>query len=192
MSVAPWRSALENALNFSHSLPESRYFQLATVTPEGNPANRTVVFRGFCQDSDNLQVVTDARSEKVFHLQQTPKAEICWYFSQSREQFRLSGHISLITAEMSQFSTVRNQVWEQLSYQTRLQFFWPYPKRKRSKPETAFNSPPPAMETPPETFVVIIFSPYQVDHLQLKGNPQNRYLYWLEESGNWEWIEVNP
>jgi len=192
MSVTPWRSALENALSLNDSLPEARYFQLATVTSQGKPTNRTVVFRGFGDGSDHLQVVTDARSEKVTHIQNNPYGEICWYFPQSREQFRLSCDISLITAETSQFSSLRNQLWEQLSEKTRLQFFWPSPKCKRTEPETAFRSPPFSIEQPPETFVIVVLWPYQVDHLQLKGNPQNRYLYSLDERGNWCFQKVNP
>ncbi|MEO1006929.1 MAG: pyridoxamine 5'-phosphate oxidase, partial [Cyanobacteria bacterium J06638_38] len=44
--LAPWRSLLSGAIHRNRSQPHSRYFQLATVTPEGYPANRTVVFRG--------------------------------------------------------------------------------------------------------------------------------------------------
>jgi len=39
MSVTPWRYALENALRLNDSLPEARYFQLATVTSQGKPTN---------------------------------------------------------------------------------------------------------------------------------------------------------
>lgn len=192
MSVTPWRSALENALQLNDSLPEARYFQLATVTSQGKPTNRTVVFRGFGDGSDHLKVVTDARSEKITHIQQNPYGENCWYFPQSREQFRLSCNISLITAETSQLNSLRNRLWEQLSNKTRLQFFWPSPKNKRTEPETAFNSLPRLIEQLPKTFVIVNLEPYQVDYLQLKGNPQNRYLYWLDDKGNWAFQEVNP
>jgi pyridoxamine 5'-phosphate oxidase len=47
MTLAPWRSPLSRALYRNRNLPYCRYLQLATVRPNGQPANRTVVFRGF-------------------------------------------------------------------------------------------------------------------------------------------------
>ncbi len=186
MALAPWRSAIARSLHLNRSLPESRYFQLATITPQGFPTNRTVVFRGFQDNTNNLQIITDARSDKVSHLQQHPQAEICWYFTKSREQFRFQGEISLITANTA--SQVRQTIWEQISENARLQFIWPHPKAPRTA--NAFPENPPS--TIPDTFVVLLFSPQEVDYLSLKGNPQNRYLYTLDNAGNWSMSEVNP
>lgn len=45
-AAAPqWREMLQRSLKKNKSLPYSRYVQLATVRPDGRPANRTVVFR---------------------------------------------------------------------------------------------------------------------------------------------------
>jgi len=99
MSLPSWQSRLTRALHSNRSRRESRYFQLATVTPEGQPANRTLVFRGFRDNTNELQMVTDARSEKIRDLEQQPQGEICWYFTKSREQFRFQGEISLLTAD---------------------------------------------------------------------------------------------
>ena len=41
--------------------PRPPLLQVATVTPSGRPANRTVVFRGFLAGTDALTFVTDAR-----------------------------------------------------------------------------------------------------------------------------------
>jgi len=46
---APWRVIIERALQINRNERHSRYFQLATIRPQGTPANRTVVFRGFSQ-----------------------------------------------------------------------------------------------------------------------------------------------
>jgi len=96
MSIAPWRSPLARALHRNRAATESRYLQLATVTPEGHPANRTVVFRGFYGDTDQIKIITDNRTEKIPHLQHHPWAELCWYFSKTREQFRIFGKIWII------------------------------------------------------------------------------------------------
>nr|WP_265264241.1 pyridoxamine 5'-phosphate oxidase family protein [Spirulina subsalsa] len=90
-ALAPWRSPLSHALHRNRSQPFSRYLQLATITPDGYPANRTVVFRGFTPQGNALKIITDSRSEKFQQLHHSPWGEICWYFSQTREQFRLFG-----------------------------------------------------------------------------------------------------
>ena len=78
--LAPWRSALSSAIHRNRS-QSSRYFQLATVTAEGYPANRTVVFRGFLDDRQNrLKIITDSRSAKIQDIEHQAVAEICWYF----------------------------------------------------------------------------------------------------------------
>lgn len=46
MSTAPqWKQMIQRSLGKNRSLAYSRYVQLATVRPDGRPANRTVVFR---------------------------------------------------------------------------------------------------------------------------------------------------
>ena len=189
MSLAPWRSAIARSLHINRSHPDSRFFQLATIAPDGYPANRTVVFRGFRDDSNDLQIISDSRSEKNEHLRQYPQAEICWYFTKSREQFRFRGIITVIDAQNTALASVRETVWEQISDSSRLLFVWPHPKAERT--EKNFPETPPS-DTIPETFTVLLFSPEQVDHLTLKGDPQNRYLYVLEDEKNWSVREVNP
>jgi len=63
--ACPWRAVLLKSLKKNGSVPSAKYVQLATISPAGRPANRTVVFRGFLGDSEELTFVTDARSRKV-------------------------------------------------------------------------------------------------------------------------------
>lgn len=186
---APWRSAIARSLHINRSHPDSRFFQLATIATDHYPANRTVVFRGFRQDSNDLQIISDARSQKNAHLQAHPQAEICWYFTKSREQFRFRGRITVIDHKNTGLAMLRQSVWEQISDSARSLFFWPDPKAERSKDD--FPETPP-VDTIPETFTVLLFSPEQVDYLTLKGDPQNRYLYVLDAEENWLVREVNP
>jgi hypothetical protein len=44
-TMPQWRVMLQRSLKKNKSLASSRYVQLATVRPDGRPANRTVVFR---------------------------------------------------------------------------------------------------------------------------------------------------
>lgn len=65
MLPAPWRALVLKAAKKNGSVPSAKYVQLATVKPSGRPSNRTIVFRGFLGDGDELTFVTDARSTKA-------------------------------------------------------------------------------------------------------------------------------
>jgi pyridoxamine 5'-phosphate oxidase len=193
LSIAPWRPALAKALHQHRNLPESRYFQLATIHADGKPANRTVVFRGFLENSNQLKIVTDARSEKIEQIEHLAWGEVCWYFTKTREQFRLSGKLTLVQATHREMELVkaRQMAWQQLSEAGRLQFAWPHPKQNKAEAQ-AFTPAPPDSQQPLANFCLLLIDPVQVDHLELRGNPQNRTIYCLEASQNWSIKAVNP
>jgi len=187
--LAPWRGPLARALHRNRSRPYSRYAQLATVTPDGKPANRTVVFRGFSPDTNALMFITDRRSDKLVHLAHCPYGELCWYFTQSREQFRLGGPLHRVdSAAPAPVQGVRQQVWQQLSAKGRSQFGWPQPRGPR---QPSFEVQPVDDTHPPDTFVLLLLLPQQVDHLELRGDPQSRCIY-HQTAGEWQQQEVNP
>ncbi|MEB3267226.1 MAG: Npun_F5749 family FMN-dependent PPOX-type flavoprotein [Leptolyngbya sp.] len=189
MALAPWRSPLARALHRNRSRPDSRYLQLATLRADGRPANRTVVFRGFREEGDDLLFITDARSDKVPPLASQPDAEACWYFPTSREQFRLSGTVVLITAQEPEpaLQAERQRLWQAQSERSRQSFTWPTPGQPRQ--ETGFDRPLPA--DPPAAFAVLILTPTWVDHLELRGHPQQRYRYdWTGD--RWTMQAINP
>jgi len=191
-SLAPWRSPLARALHRNRSLVYARYVQLATVRQDGRPANRTVVFRGFWADTNQLRFVTDNRSEKVAEIARSPWAEVCWYFPNTREQFRLAGQLRLIdhTETDTELQKARQQIWQELSDAARSQFAWADPGLPRVDTAT-FEVEPPDAQTPFVNFDLLLFAPYRVDHLELRGNPQNRFIYSFVEN-NWSQTEVNP
>eukprot|EP00958_Prasinococcus_capsulatus_P003930 scaffold362_cov304-Prasinococcus_capsulatus_cf.AAC.1 len=126
--------------------PTAKYLQLATVRPDGTPANRTVVFRGFYRrrnpenkgellPTSTLQFITDVRSEKIeqvglrvriideavcvsacprlavsegaamhecYQIAKSDVAEACWYFLDTREQFRITGTLQVIAAAQAE------------------------------------------------------------------------------------------
>lgn len=194
MSLALWRSPLQKALHLNRSQPHSRYFQLATITPEGKPTNRTVVFRGFLENSNSLQMITDLRSEKITHLQHNNNAEICWYFTKTREQFRLSGKITVITENCSnsEFLKARQIVWKNISEAAKKQFTWPFPKQPINDNQSFEEIDINLLIEPLDNFCLLLFDPETVDHLQLKGEPQKRCLYQLDHQQNWLIQPVNP
>lgn len=191
MTLAPWRSPLAHALHRNRSLVYARYVQLATVRADGRPANRTVVFRGFRDDTNQLRFVTDNRSEKVEQLRDRPWGEVCWYFPKTREQFRMGGSILAIGADTADEAllALRQRSWQELSDAARSQFGWPYPGKKRA-PDADFEVTPSPSEPLP-CFVVLLLDPQAVDHLELRGTPQNRTRYEQLAEG-WVTQFVNP
>ena len=65
LSTKPsWLQDLEKAIKRNKRDAHNRYFQLATVDCERLPRVRTVVFRGFGDQTGALLFITDSRSEK--------------------------------------------------------------------------------------------------------------------------------
>jgi PPOX class probable FMN-dependent enzyme len=186
MNASPaWRDRLESALRGADE-PEARYVQVATVRPDGRPANRTLVFRCFLDPGDRLVFTTDARSAKAAHLNTNPWAEACWYFASAREQFRVLGRGELlIEAE----NDTRARLWSGLSEPSRQSFTWPAPGACRAEAHT-FDLP--AAAAPPAlVFALLVVHPDQVDHVDLKPHPHARTIY--RSCGQaWSIEAVNP
>ncbi len=186
-----WRIHLESSIEHHRNITYARYLQLATVTQENRPANRTVVFRGFYEDKDCLKFAIDSRSEKVSQITTQPWAEACWYFTQTREQFRFSGLLHLVRGDHADMALqqARQASWQQLSEAARLQFAWDNPGKPRAE-DANFAPPPPDPEKPLANFCLLLLEPILVDYLNLVGNPQNRYIYCRDDG--WSVKEVNP
>jgi len=154
-NLAPWRGPLARAIHRNRSRPDSRYLQLATIGPEGYPANRTVVFRGFAE-GDRPMVVSDTRSAKIGQIQAHGSAEACWYFSKTREQFRIRGDLQTITAAAQDpiLRDMRVQLWQNLSDAARQQFTWPAPGAVRQ--EQDFPTVPPDSQVPLPHFCLVL------------------------------------
>jgi pyridoxamine 5'-phosphate oxidase len=194
-SLPPWRSPVARALHRNRSSPHARYAQLATVDLDLYPHNRTMVFRGWLEPGSQMQFVTDIRSTKAINLLAgaSPLAEVCWYFPETREQFRLSGTLRLIAAEcvVTDDCKARQQAWTQMSDAGRIQFDWGTPGADRSIDPQSFNPPQPDSQQPCENFCLLLLTAIKVVHLELRGEPQNCYLYELSE-GQWHMRSINP
>ena len=192
MSLASWRSPLARALHCNRALAHARYLQLATVRVDQRPANRTLVFRGFLDGTDQLQFVTDARNEKAEQIDRLPWGEACWYFPETREQFRLAGTLLLVRDQHPDavLQQARQAAWQSLSDAARTQFAWAHPGKPRSGQEE-FNVAAPETTTPLPPFCLLLLDPHQVDHLELRGDPQNRWLH-QRDNAVWTVHPINP
>lgn len=185
---------MSKAIHRNRSQPHVRYFQLATVNSEGYPANRTVVFRGFLDDEQNsLKIVTDVRSAKIQDIEYQAYAEVCWYFTKTREQFRIRGNLRLVDVqEVDQnLQLARINTWQNLSEVARSQFAWADPGKPLEE-ETAFDPSLPCLDNPLDNFCLLLLIPKKIDYLQLKGSPHQRCLYTLESDLTWSIQSLNP
>ena len=190
-----WRSHLARSLHQHRNQPEARFLQLATIDLDQRPRNRTVVFRGFLENSDRFQdclkIITDSRSQKIEQIAVNPWAEVSWYFTKTRSQFRILGKLILIDSEFSdlELQTARSAAWQALSEPARMQFTWAHPRESRVD---FLEIAPPDPAQPLDNFCLLLLQPIEVDRLELRGTPQNRWIYQRDEQGNWSEQEVNP
>lgn len=184
-----WRPLLEEALRLHAHQPPSRYAQLASVRQDGRPANRTVNFRFFLDPGDRLVFTTDLRSAKITQLKAQPWAELCWYFEETREQFRLSGRVEIVgESQDPELDFARLRTWRERSEASRQSVTWPRPGDPRSGGDE-FQRPAPV--DPPPHFALLILVPEEVDHLELRPHPHRRTRF-VREGDAWKAVEVNP
>jgi len=180
-----WQERLEKSISKNKRDAHNRYFQLATISDDGTPRVRMVVFRGFAGSGGSSPlIITDTRSQKVSELESCPRVEIGWYFTHTREQYRLRCHSEIFLAGKGP-QEQRERAWSQLSEAARAQFFWKTP----GEAEGAGDAPPLA-EVPPDTFAVIGFLPFSVDHLIL--SKQQIRTKSLIKAGVWSEQRLNP
>lgn len=199
MLLPRWRQSLARSLHTERSKPESKFFQVASIaldegTNKLTVENRTLVFRGFVDNSISLLAITDSRSDKYTQWLHEPQSEICWYFTETREQYRIKNSVTLIGQDvndaMGTKASLRAQVWRSLSAKSKEQFLWPRPKQTvDEKPILVHHK----ASNIPETFVVLVFNPISVDYLNLTTIPQTRELHRISENtGMWVHSIVNP
>ena len=193
MTDTMWHASLVLAIYRNRHVAQARYFQLATVRSDGRPANRTVVFRGFLGGGHSIMVVADRRSGKAREIAADGRCEACWYFPMTREQFRLGGRVRVLGLDDDDVEAARacREVWRGLSDATRQSFTWPAPGAPRD-PETSFGASALGPEVPAPDFLLLVLEPDEVDHLELDGNPQNRWAYRRGDDGGWTAVEINP
>ncbi len=187
----PWRTALDLALNETASDPASRFLSLATIGLDGYPSNRTLVFRGFLDDTNDLLLATDARSQKISEILRNQNCEACWYFAARRLQFRVRGKLQVIDGSNRAMGQVRIDMWRELSEAARHQFAWPAPGAERTgKPTTATNITISEL-TPLPPFFVLALQPSRVDVLNINFEPHRRVVH--ERAGEtWKSTHINP
>ncbi|GAB2224098.1 hypothetical protein Droror1_Dr00004845 [Drosera rotundifolia] len=195
-AAAPWKQLVLKSLDYNSHLKSSSFFQLATIGSNGRPANRTVVFRGFQDDSDRILINTDTRTHKVEDLKHCPFAEICWYFTDSWEQFRINGQVEIIDGSSTDPLKLhqREKSWFTSSLKSRLQYLGPYPGLPSIGDDPPSNLTLDPSAPPVDAFCLLVLDPDQVDCLNLKSNTRLAFTSFGNETGEKRWISerVNP
>lgn len=182
-----WHERLKKSIAKNKRDAHNRYFQLATLAADGTPRVRMVVFRGFSEEGLSLSIITDTRSQKMNDLASCPSVEIGWYFTHTREQYRLRCESQIYAASNDSPASrdKRESMWTSLSEAARAQFFWKTP----GVPDGSGDAPT-FSDSPPDTFAVISFEPLSVDHLVL-AKKQTRTISVLKGDG-WFDQSLNP
>ncbi|XP_075510766.1 pyridoxine/pyridoxamine 5'-phosphate oxidase 2-like isoform X3 [Primulina tabacum] len=184
-----WKQLLLSSIQSSSHLNHSSYFQMATVASNGRPSNRTVVFRGFQDDGYKIQINTDSRTHKI-----------CWYFTNSWEQFRIGGQVDVIDGTKSDPIKLqqREKAWLACSLKSRMQYLAPAPRLPFASEQQPTEIPTldPSVG-PVGAFCLLVLDPdqfLQVDYLNLKSN--ERLIFTAGQNGNgkthWSVEKVNP
>ncbi|KMZ59628.1 Pyridoxal 5'-phosphate synthase [Zostera marina] len=197
-SPAPWKQLLLTALDSNSHLKHANFIQIATVGFNGKPSNRTVVFRGFSGNSDKFQINTDLRTNKVEDIKHCPFAEVCWYFTETWEQFRINGKIDIIDGLNSSPLKLqqRETAWFESSLKSRSQYLGNAPGFPSIYDETSMKQTNLNPSTGPvDAFCLLVFDPEKVDYLNLKSN--NRVVFTVskpqsEGCKNWISKNINP
>jgi pyridoxamine 5'-phosphate oxidase len=188
MHTPPWQKKLVSAITGNKAVIHSRYFQLATIDAQGIPNCRTMVFRGFGEDSERLVMHTDLRSDKIQTIKDQTTVEVCWYFPVTREQFRLQGKIELIDSPQHPQGALRKGHWHGLSNDVRAA----YAQYTVSENIPAAKQEEGSQHSPSEYFALLQLTTHRVDHLQLSPLPHRRSLYQKDNQNCWQSSVIQP
>lgn len=184
--LPPWRSLLSAARKREGRSPGGRWLQLASLSVDGFPRVRTLVFRDWSGPA-TFDLLTDARSEKCLEIERMPEVEVCWLFRKAREQFRLRGTARLMTSQ-GDFLAL-DQHWKRLSPPGRAVWAWPTPGGafEAQGPWPQEISDDVAM---PESVRLLRMSLHRVEQLDLKPHPHHRRLWTV--ATQWQEQRINP
>jgi pyridoxamine 5'-phosphate oxidase len=95
--IRQFRVWIEQAL--AAQLPEPNAMTLATATPDGRPAVRVVLLRGY--DERGFVFYTNYDSRKGQELAANPRAALALYWAELERQIRIEGHVERVTPKES-------------------------------------------------------------------------------------------
>lgn len=179
----PWLPHLQS--NISGGDPTTKFAQLATLTSQGRPSVRTVVVREVSATA-GLKICTDMRSAKIEGLQACEWAELCWYFTQPRIQFRITGPVHI-----SRSDSMVEEMWKRLSDNAKRSFFAPASGSMKDPKDEQDSDTAIDLNQMPDSFALLLLTPTKVDLVDLVKS-QRRIWEFSTELQQWCFSEVHP
>lgn len=133
---------------------------------------------------------------QIEELDHCPFAEICWYFTDSWEQFRINGGIDVIDGSNTDPCKLqqREKSWFSSSPKSRLQYLGPNPGLPYISEQPAQEFSLDLSSGPVDSFCLLILDPDKVDYLNLKSNERLAFSSKKSSSGERSWVQqkINP
>ncbi|CAH9144642.1 unnamed protein product [Cuscuta epithymum] len=124
--------------------------------------------------------------------------QICWYFTDSWEQYRINGRIHIIDSTNPNPVKLqqRERAWFDSSIRSRLQYLGPSPAAIPSLKDTSFQEPSlDPLAGPVDAFCLLVLDPEQVDFLNLRSNKRITFASRCSSINGekiWTSTEINP
>ena len=179
MDLPLWRQKLKASQSREGKLTSNRWIQIANVSKNNQPRVRTVVFRGWL-DNTTMLIYTDKRSEKYKDLESNKNIEVLWLFFKTKSQYRFKGKVSELEDN--------DKYWNNLFDKSKDQWYWPSPGQKIDRGNSIY--PRNNTLSKPNNFSVLKIEIEEVDLLKLEQPFHKRYVW--KKIDNWKCIEVNP
>lgn len=165
---------------------------LATVTPAGLPAARTVVFRAIDAAQRTVRIHTDFRSPKVAELRAQPRAILLWYAPEWKLQLRMPARIAIHHQD-----AVTEAAWRETHVRSRRVYNTPNAPGLRAGTPLSDIAPqlegqnPTAANTAPgyANFAVLVAHFDTIEWLTLSSDGNRRgEFYWRDDAWHLEWL----
>ena len=174
-----WRQRLKASQSKEGKLASNRWIQLATVSKYNQPRVRTVVFRGWL-DNSTMMIYTDKRSEKYIDIESNNNIEVLWLFFKTKSQYRFKGKVYELEDN--------DKYWDNLFDRSKDQWFWPSPGKEIDKKDNPSSLDNTLLK--PSNFSVLKIKINEVDLLKLEKPLHKRFIW--KAINEWRCIEVNP
>ena len=179
MDLPLWRQRLKASQSKEGKLASNRWIQIANVSRDNQPRVRTVVFRGW-RDNSTMLIYTDKRSQKYIDLETNNNIEVLWLFLKTKSQYRFKGIVNELEDN--------DKYWDDLFERSKDQWFWPSPGKRIAQKNTMSSID--NKRSKPNNFSVLEIKINEVDLLKLENPFHKRYIW--KKTDNWECIEVYP
>lgn len=169
---------------------------VATISADGSPQARTVVFRKFLPEKRELIFHTDLRSPKIAELHADKRISWLFYHPGEKLQFRIAGE-AIIHADED--DALKSERWRATRAFGRRCYMGAAPSRIAAE---ATSGLPAEIETREPTaeesesgfpnFAVVATQIISIDCLELHAKGHRRALFKRMENGGWETNWLTP